>query len=135
MQGNVPTPAIRNQLLTAVPAYQFALQAFPLPNAPFAPGATVGSYSGLASLIRNDNHFDAKGDILLTDNGRLSVSYSHGVPYQQTPRYYVNDPQIYSNTLDRGNLSYITGGANGPRKPASAITAPFRIGSISSSLS
>ena len=110
VQGNVPTPSVRNQLLTAVPAYQLALQAFPLPNAPFAAGATVGSYSGLASLIRNDNHFDAKGDVLLTDNGRLSISYSHGVPYQQTPRYYVNDPQTYSNTLDRGNLSYITGG-------------------------
>ncbi|MFL6451969.1 MAG: TonB-dependent receptor plug domain-containing protein [Bryobacteraceae bacterium] len=111
VQGNVPTPSVRNQLLAAVPAYQYALQAFPLPNAPFAAGATVGSYSGLSSLIRNDNHYDAKGDILLTQNARLSISYSHGVPYQQTPRYYVNDPQIYANTLDRGNISYITGGA------------------------
>ena len=110
VQGNVPTPAVRNQLLIANPAYQYALQAFPLPNAPFAAGATVGSYSGLSALVRNDNHYDAKGDILLSENARLSISYSHGVPYQQTPRYYVNDPQIYSNTLDRGNVSYITGG-------------------------
>ena len=111
VQGNVPTPAIRSQLLAAVPAYQYALQAFPFPNAPFTPGATVGSYSGTDSLIRNDNHFDAKGDVLLTDSSRLTVSYSHGSPYQQTPRYYVNNPQIYDNTLDRGNLSYITGGS------------------------
>jgi len=111
VQGNVPTPAVRSQLLTAVPAYQLALQAFPLPNAPFAPGASVGSYSGTSPLVRRDNHFDAKGDILLTDNSRLSISYSHGTPYQLTPRYYVNDPQIYSNTLDRGNISYITGGS------------------------
>ena len=110
VNGNVPTVAIRNQLITAVPAYQLALQAFPLPNAPVAPGATVANYSAVAPLIRRDNHFDLKGDIMITDSSRLSVSYNHGAPYQQTPRYYVNDPQIYSNALDRGNISYITGG-------------------------
>jgi hypothetical protein len=110
VNGNVPTVAIRDQLTAAVPSYQLALQAFPLPNSPVAPGATVANYSAVAPLIRRDNHFDVKGDIMITDTSRLSVSYNHGAPYQQTPRYYVNDPQIYSNALDRGNISYITGG-------------------------
>jgi carboxypeptidase family protein len=110
VEGNVPTPSIRTQLLNAVPAYQLALQAFPLPNQPFADNATVGDFSAVKPLIRRDNHFDAKGDILLTDNSRLSIAYNHGAPYQLTPRYYIDDGQLYTNSLDRGNISYIMGG-------------------------
>ncbi len=111
VEGNVPTQAIRTQLLNAVPAYQLALQAFPLPNQPTAPGATVGDFSSVKPLVRNDDHFDFKGDVLLTDNSRLSVAYNRGTPYQLTPRYYIDDAQIYLNSLDRGNISYITGGS------------------------
>ena len=60
VEGNVPTPAIRTQLLNAVPAYQLALQAFPLPNQPTAPGATVGDFSAVKPLVRNDDHFDLR---------------------------------------------------------------------------
>jgi outer membrane receptor protein involved in Fe transport len=111
VEGNVPTPAIRTQLLNAVPAYQLALQAFPLPNQPAAPGATVGDFAAVKPLIRRDNHFDVKGDILLTDNSRLSIAYNRGTPYLLTPRYYIDDAQVYLNSLDRGNISYITGGS------------------------
>jgi hypothetical protein len=109
VEGNVPTAAVRAQLINAVPAYQLALKAFPLPNQPAAPGATVGDFSAVKPLVRRDNHFDVRGDVLLTDNSRLSISYNRGAPYQLTPRYYVDDPQIYVNALDRGNISYITG--------------------------
>ena len=56
---------IRQQLLNAVPDYQLALQAFPLPNQPTAPGATVGTYAATDREIRTDNHYDVKGDIVL----------------------------------------------------------------------
>ena len=111
VQGNVPTEAIRAQLLNAVPAYQLALQAFPLPNQPTAPGATVGDFAAVKPLVRRDNHFDVRGDLLLTDNSRLSITYNRGAPYQLTPRYYIDDPQIYLNSLNRGNISYIIGGS------------------------
>jgi hypothetical protein len=111
VNGNVPTAAVRDELIKAVPAYQLALQAFPLPNQPAASGATVGTFSAIKPLIRNDNHVDARGDMILTDNSRLSISYNRGTPYQSTPRYYNNDAQLYVNSLNRGNVSYIVGGS------------------------
>ena len=110
VQGNVPTAIVREQLLNAVPDYQLALQAFPLPNQPTAPNATVGSFATTKRAIRTDNHYDAKGDIVITSNSRLAVTYSRGSPYRLIPSYYIDDPRIYTNQLDRGNVSYITGG-------------------------
>ena len=112
VQGNVPTAAIREQLTNAVPEYGLALQAFPLPNQPTAPGATVGTYAATDREIRTDNHFDAKGDIVLTSNSRLSISYNRGEPYRLIPRYYIDDPRTYINSLNRGAVSYLTGGGN-----------------------
>ena len=112
VQGNVPTAMVREQLLRAVPDYQLALQAFPLPNQPTAPNATVGSFATTKRAIRTDNHYDAKGDIILTNNSRLSVTYSHGSPYRLIPSYQIDNPRIYFNAMDRGNVSYITGGTN-----------------------
>ncbi len=112
VQGNVPTPLVREQLLRAVPDYELALQAFPLPNQPFAANATVGAFTATKQALRKDNHYDAKGDIVLTDNSRLSITYSHGSPYRLIPSYQIENPRIYSNVLDRGNVSYITGGTN-----------------------
>ena len=112
VQGNVPTAAIRDQLTNAVPEYKLALQAFPLPNQPTAPGATVGTYAATDREIRTDNHFDAKGDIVLTSNSRLSVSYNRGEPYRLIPRYYIDDPRTYINSLNRGAVSYLTGGGS-----------------------
>jgi outer membrane receptor protein involved in Fe transport len=111
VQGNVPTAEIRQQLLNAVPDYQLALQAFPLPNQPVAPGATVGSFAATKRALRSDNHYDLKGDIVLTTNNRLAITYSRGAPYRLIPSYFIDDPRIYNNQLDRGNVSYITGGA------------------------
>ena len=112
VQGNVPTAASREQLLNAVPDYKLALQAFPLPNQPTAPGATVGTYATTDREIRTDNHFDAKGDFVLTSNSRLSISYNRGEPYRLIPRYYIDDPRTYINSLNRGAMSYLTGGGN-----------------------
>ena len=112
VQGNVPTESLRQQLISAVPDYQLALQAFPLPNQPTAAGATVGTYAATSREVRRDNHYDARGDVVLTSNSRLSISYNRGVPYRLIPRYYVDDPRTYVNSLDRGAVSYLTGGGN-----------------------
>lgn len=108
--GNVPTASARAQLLNAVPDYALALQAFPLPNQPTAANATVGSYAATDKAIRSDNHYDARGDVVLSANGRLTVTYNRGTPYRVIPRYYVNDPRIYLNDLNRGSVSYLHGG-------------------------
>ena len=112
VNGDVPTQALRDQLVAAVPAYQLALQAFPLPNQPVAAGKTVGTFATTRTAVRNDDHYDAKGDNVISDNSRLSLSYNHGVPYRTIPRYFIDDPRTYYNELDRGSVSYITGGGS-----------------------
>ncbi|HEX5481987.1 MAG TPA: TonB-dependent receptor [Terriglobia bacterium] len=112
VEGNVPTATVRDQLTAAVPAYQLALQAFPLPNSPTAPGDTVGDFSTTRTQIQRDNHYDVRGDVVLTANSRLTITYNHGSPYYLIPRYFINDPRIYENALDRGSVSYVTGGSN-----------------------
>jgi hypothetical protein len=112
VQGNVPTALARDQLLKAVPDYKLALQAFPLPNQPAAPTAMVGSFATTQKAIHSDNHFDVRGDIVLTANSRLTITYNRGAPYQVVPRYYIDDPRFYFNALDRGTISYLTGGSS-----------------------
>jgi outer membrane receptor protein involved in Fe transport len=112
VNGNVPTQALRDQLVQAVPAYQLALQAFPLPNQPVAPGKTVGTFATTRTAVQNDDHYDAKGDYVISDNSRLALTYNHGVPYQTIPRYFIDDPRTYYNELDRGSASYVTGGGS-----------------------
>jgi outer membrane receptor protein involved in Fe transport len=112
VQGNVPTAPVREQLLRAVPDYELALQAFPLPNQPTAPNATVGAFATTKNAPRTDDHFDLKGDIVLTTNSRLALTYSYGSPERSIPAYTIDNPRSYLNTIHRGNVSYITGGSD-----------------------
>jgi outer membrane receptor protein involved in Fe transport len=112
IEGNVPTDATRQLLLSAVPAYKLALDEFPSPNGTVVPGSYTGSYSTTKRALRNDNHFDAKADIMLARADRLSFSFSRGNPYQLTPRIYLDDDRVSTNPMYRGNVSFITGGAH-----------------------
>ena len=112
VEGNVPTELARQQLLNAVPDYKLALQAFSLPNSPTAPNVLVGDFAATKKEIHSDNHFDVRGDVVLTSNSRLTMTYNHGAPYWLIPRYYIDDPRIYTNNLDRGTISYVTGGSS-----------------------
>jgi hypothetical protein len=106
VQGNAPTQTLRTQLLNAVPDYKYALDAFPLPNQPTAPGALVGLFQTAKGALWHDNHFDFHGDVLLTPNSRLSVIYNRGTPVRTTPRYYIKDSRSWLNTMNRVGLSY-----------------------------
>lgn len=112
VQGNVPTADIREQLVRAVPDYQLALQAFPLPNQPVNPGATVGAFAATKRALRRDNHYDAKGDVVLSATSRLSLSYSYGSPYRTIPNSNIDNSRIYFNSMHRGNVSYIVSGSD-----------------------
>ncbi|MGH9161371.1 MAG: TonB-dependent receptor domain-containing protein [Vicinamibacteraceae bacterium] len=106
VQGNVPTEALRAQLLDAVPAYRLALDAFPLPNEPTEPGEVVGLFQTAKPAERRDNHFDIRGDVLLTTNHRLAVTYNHGRPLRSTPRIFIDDDRTWTNRMDRVSASY-----------------------------
>src|SRR5207237_9368110 len=98
----------RNALLAAVPSYSIALDTLPLPNQPTAANATTGTYLAPRTGRHTDDHVDAKGDIMITDTSRLSLSYSRGRPFRLVPAIYVNgvDDRQFFNTLERGAVSF-----------------------------
>ncbi|MEO7142494.1 MAG: TonB-dependent receptor, partial [Bryobacteraceae bacterium] len=113
VQATVPTQLVRNQLLAAVPSYNIALDIVPLPNRPTAANATTGTYLAPRTGRHTDNHVDLKGDIMLTDTSRLSLTYSRGRPFQLVPAIFDNGAgdREFFNTLERGAASFTTGGA------------------------
>jgi len=114
VQGTVPTQIVRDQILAALPAYNLVLAPMPLPNQSTAPGATTGTYLSARTAQKSDNHIDLKGDVILGAAGRLSLTYSHGRPYYQTPSIFLNgaNDRSYNNVAERGSASYTTGGAS-----------------------
>jgi hypothetical protein len=107
----VPTQAIRAQVLTAQPVYGDTLGLVPLPNQPFATGAATGLFDGVFPAIARDNHFDLKGDVRITDNSNLSLTYTHGRPFKTNPSAYIDGIQNAQIYTERGTASYVTGGA------------------------
>ena len=107
----VPTPATRNQVLTAQPVFASTFALVPLPNEPYAANATTGLYQQIASATRRDNHYDVKGDVRLTDSSNLSLTYTHGRPFGNTPSGYIGNDNLQYAFTDRGTASYVIGGA------------------------
>jgi hypothetical protein len=114
VQGTVPTQIVRDQILAAQPSFNLVLAPIPLPNQPTAAGATTGTYLSARTAQKSDNHIDLKGDVILGAAGRLSLTYSHGRPYYQTPDIFLNgaNDRSYNNVAERGSASYTTGGAS-----------------------
>jgi len=85
----VPTQTTRTQVLTAQPIYASTFALVPLPNEPFAANATTGLFQQTSAAKREDNHYDVKGDVRLTDNSNLSLTYTHGTPvWEHSDRLY-----------------------------------------------
>ncbi|MCL6508113.1 MAG: TonB-dependent receptor, partial [Bryobacteraceae bacterium] len=101
VRGNVPTESFRSQLLQAVPAYRLSLDAFPLPNQPVSSTARVGLFTAAKRAIRDDNHADAKGDLILTPSSRFAVTFNHGSPFRSVPRIFLDDDRAWINSLNR----------------------------------
>lgn len=107
VRGNVPTQAFRQQMLAAVPAYRLPLDGLPLPNSPTAPDAIVGLFTAAKPALRRDNHFDVRGDILLTSSSRLTATYNRGRPFRSIPRVDIDNDRVWINSLDRFTVNYI----------------------------
>jgi hypothetical protein len=113
ISGSVPTPQLRQTLLTSVPAYAKALSVVPDPNQAYAPTADTALYIAGAPQVSTDNHFDLKGDVRITNSSNLALTYAHGRPFQLVPPIFLdhaNDRQFHGFS-DRGTASYITGAA------------------------
>ncbi len=113
LQGNVPTPLLRDEMIGAVPAYKTVLDLYPLPNQPFNATAVTGTYIGAGSQTASDNHIVLRPDIHLTDNALLSATYVRASPNRLDPRVQELNPQKFDGTTNRLNLNFIYIG--GPR--------------------
>src|SRR5215831_19537456 len=89
VNGTVPTQALRDQILAALPYAEtkIALDPLPLPNTPI--NSDVGMYSGIGNRTRRENHVVAKSDVILF-TGTLSGTYSRSRPYTVSPSATVN---------------------------------------------
>jgi len=105
VQGNVPTDSLRAQLLAAVPDYKMTLDAYPSPNQPTAPNATVGLFAAAQASRRDDDHVDVKGDILFSPTSRLAVTFNHGTPLREIPSVFLNNDRSWTNSLNRVSIS------------------------------
>ena len=111
MSGTVPTPNFRQTLLTAVPAYASC----PGRRSASQPTFCVRSRCRPLHRFRRNRATPtttstARATFDLTNNSNLTLSYTHGRPYQSTPRIYSNNPQVYHGFIERGTANYITGG-------------------------
>ena len=108
VNGTVPTQALRDQIIAALPFQEtrIALDALPLPNVPI--NADVGMYSGIGNRTRRENHVLAKSDVMIL-NGTLSVTYSRSRPYTVSPSVTVNgaNDTIFPNEQDRVASQYV----------------------------
>src|ERR1051326_7945258 len=113
VQGTVPSLQTRNALLAAVPSYSLTLDIEPLPNQPTAANAATGVYLAARTGRHTDDHVDLKGDVMVTDTSRLSLTYSRGRPYQLVPAIFIGgaNDRLFFNTSERGVASFTTGGA------------------------
>ena len=101
--GTVPTQALRDQILAALPfpETKIALDPLPMPNEPLNPD--VGRWVGVKNRERRDNHVIAKGDLALRSGGNLSVTYSRMRPFTVTPSVAIGgaNDRTFNNEQDR----------------------------------
>src|SRR5712692_7437932 len=88
--GNVPTPALRDQVLAALPfpETRIVLDALPLPNEPI--NADIGRFNGVGIRTRRENHIVAKSDVSILSGGNLTATYTRMRPFTQNPSVTVN---------------------------------------------
>lgn len=111
VNGNTPTQKFRDEMISAVPAYQEVLDPMPLPNEPHAADADIGFYQTVKSSRARDNHLVAKGDLRLTDTSNLALTYTRGRPFRIEPKFQIDNSGLFHGYQERGTASFVTGGA------------------------
>ena len=107
VNGNVPTQALRDRILAALPMPEtrLVLDTMPLPNEPI--NADIGRYRAARPRTRSDDTLLVKGDVLV-QGGNLSVTFSRMRPETVMPSIYVGagNDQRFLNEQDRVAAQY-----------------------------
>ena len=107
LNGYLPTPLFRDRAIAALPAYKRFLDLVPVPNTPSAPGAIAGFYQNAHPNPAHDNHGVVRTDYNINATNRLSLRYTRGRPYQETPRLNFNNPRGFIYITEVGSASFI----------------------------
>jgi outer membrane receptor protein involved in Fe transport len=114
VNGTVPTPAYRTEILRALPFQEMRtlLDLLPLPNGPI--NDDVGRFEGIRNALSTENHGVLKGDYRVTQLSNLAITYTRMRPYGLDPSYLVNgaNDRTYDYKQDRVTASYTLGRAS-----------------------
>jgi hypothetical protein len=110
LTGSVPYQSVRDALLRSLPFPETAinLDTLPLPTEPIVSSAGVvdpnrGTYRGVHTQFRKENHVVAKGDLAVFNGANLATTYTRLRPYAVTPRINIggSNDRYFPSEQDR----------------------------------
>jgi len=111
MNATVPTQRFRDIFTTSLPfpETQLWLKFYPLPNQPLtASDAVIGTWIGPGARSANDDHVDAKIDVLL-GGGNLSTTLAVSHPDLSVPVDLPTNPRAFTSRWRRASVNYVLG--------------------------
>ena len=116
INGNVPTPLLRQIMLDARPEPEMKtlLDTLPAATRPIEGNIYQGRFEGVGSRERTENHVILRGDYRPTDSGQLSYTYTRNRPIGIDPRINLNgaNDREYIYRTDRHTGQYTHTGSN-----------------------
>jgi outer membrane receptor protein involved in Fe transport len=106
VQGDVPTPEFRAQAIAAQPSYRALMDLYPLPNQPYAAGATNGRFISLRPFERNDESVTARLDYQMSSANRLNGRYTQSKPERVDARVVEANSRVWSGENGSGTLAF-----------------------------
>ncbi|HEX9546591.1 MAG TPA: TonB-dependent receptor, partial [Acidimicrobiales bacterium] len=108
VNGDVPTPKLRQQILTALPFPETRILMDTLPEPNVVVDENIGRFEGSGRRESTENHFVVKGDIQLTSASRLTLAYTRNRPFGLDPRYNLDgaNDRTYDYAQDRVSAQY-----------------------------
>jgi outer membrane receptor protein involved in Fe transport len=103
VSATVPSAAMRQSILNALPFTETRLLMDVLPEPIIPLDASRGQFEGAAVRGRHDNTLALKGDLRVTDSSNLALTYTRSRPYSRNPSFYLNgaNDQVYEYHQDR----------------------------------
>ncbi|MGH9673050.1 MAG: TonB-dependent receptor [Bryobacteraceae bacterium] len=106
VNGTVPTPAFRNEILRALPLAETRVMLDQLPAANVPINDDVGRWEGIRAATSKENHVIVKGDYRVTSLSNLSVNYTRMRPFGLDPNYNPSNDRTFEYVQDRLSASY-----------------------------
>ncbi|MGH9661717.1 MAG: TonB-dependent receptor, partial [Bryobacteraceae bacterium] len=109
VNGTVPTPSFRNEILRALPFAETRTMLDLLPAANVPINDDVGRFEGIRNATSKENHVVVKGDYRVTSLSNLAVNYTRMRPFGLDPNYNPANDRTYEYVQDRISASYTLG--------------------------